>query len=108
MKSVVFVLVLTVFLSGCATQKDWVATGGSRSDGIVKLSFEEASLERAELNEQQGIDMAKKRCLSWGYSGAEAFGGVTRTCNLANGYGCLQWFVTKEYQCTGKPSSTDK
>lgn len=44
--------------------------------------------------------MATQRCQSWGYQGAEAFGGVTRQCNQFGGFnGCARWTVTKEYQC---------
>ncbi len=30
---------LTIIFSGCAVQKELVPTGGSRADGIVKLSY---------------------------------------------------------------------
>ncbi|WP_454261926.1 YecR family lipoprotein [Pseudoxanthomonas mexicana] len=39
---------------------------------------------------------------TWGYTGAEAFGGVTQQCNMPGGMGgCQRWLVTKEFQCTG-------
>jgi hypothetical protein len=88
-------------LVGCVTMKHWSATGGSRADGVVRLSFEHTNFEKPQLNEDQAVSLATQRCRSWGYSGAEAFGGVTRQCNQANGYGCISWMVTKEYQCTG-------
>ena len=87
---------------GCAATKEWSATGGSRSDGTVKLSYEVGEFEKAQLSESQGLGLATQRCQTWGYSGAEAFGGVTRQCNLGGGFGgCSRWFITKEYQCTG-------
>lgn len=101
---IAFVLAM-VFLAGCATNKEWTATGGSRSDGVVRLSYDYGPMEVPKLQEQQAIDLASKRCGTWGYSGAEAFGGVTRTCNLHDGFGgCNQWLVTKEFQCTGSAS----
>lgn len=98
----IFVAIIAVLLGGCAVTKDWSATGGSRSDGVVRLSYEVSEFEQAQLNEQQGINLATQRCKTWGYTGAEAFGGVTRQCNARGGFGgCASWVVTKEYQCLG-------
>jgi len=95
-------VVVMVGLAGCATTKEWVATGGSRSDGVVKLSFEYGLFENPKVNEQQGLDLAYSRCAAWGYSGAQAFGGTTRVCtNLGQNGVCYSWLVTREYQCTG-------
>jgi len=89
-------------VTGCAVHKDWAATGGSRSDGTVRLSYEVGEFEKPQLSERQAIMLASKRCKAWGYKGAEAFGGVTRQCNQFGGFnGCSNWMVTKEYQCTG-------
>ena len=98
-------LVSTLFLSGCIampTQKQWTATGGSRADAVVRLSYEYGQYEQPQVNEQEALDLATARCKSWGYSGAEAFGGVTRQCNQTGRYGCENWLVTKEFQCTGQ------
>ena len=95
-------VLLALFVSGCASTKQWAATGGSRADGVVRLAYEVGNFERAELDEQQAIDLASRRCATWGYAGAEAFGGITRHCNMPGGLGgCARWLVTKEYQCTG-------
>ena len=102
MKVLLPTVISILLLSGCVIPKDWSATGGSRADGVVRLSYEEAALEIAELNEQQAISLATQRCKVWGYGGAEAFGGVTRQCNSPSGMGgCSRWLVTKEFQCTG-------
>ena len=88
--------------SGCVTTKEWSATGGSRADGVVRLSYEVGAMEQAQLSESQAITMATRRCATWGYTGAEAFGGTTRQCNQPGGFGgCATWLVTKEFQCTG-------
>jgi hypothetical protein len=101
MKLVAALFVVTM-VAGCATQKEWSATGGSRSDGVVRLSYEAGSMEQPQLDERQGVALATRRCQTWGYTGAEAFGGVTRRCNIPGGLGgCAQFVVTKEYQCTG-------
>lgn len=100
------VVAVAVLLSGCAVHKEWVATGGSRSDGIVRLSYEVGEFEKPQLDEAQGIRVATQRCAVWGYSGAEPFGGHTRQCNMFGGAlnPCAQWMVTREYQCTGNGS----
>ena len=101
-------LSLTI-LSGCASQKHWSATGGSKSDGTVRLSYEVGEFEKPEVNESQGRRLAKRRCQSWGYSDADAFGGTTRQCQQGGGFsGCQRWLVTKEYQCVGTESRSNQ
>lgn len=87
---------------GCAVQKQWVPVGGSRSDGTVKLSYEYGMFENPQLSAQQGLEAAAARCKAWGYSNADAFGGVQRNCTSRDQYGsCTYWIVSAEYQCTG-------
>jgi len=88
-------------LQGCAVQKQLVATGGSRADGTVKMSYEFGMFEKPVINVQQGLQSAIKRCESWGYTGAEAFGGQTKLCNAYGGGNFNNWLVTMEFQCTG-------
>jgi hypothetical protein len=95
-------LVAALSVAGCATAKEWVATGGSRADGVVKLSYQYGLFERPQVSAQQGLELAKSRCTAWGYSGAEAFGGVIRVCNNYGSSGCISWLVTAEYQCLGR------
>jgi len=77
------------------------ATGGSRSDGIVRLSYEYGAFNKVHIDEATALETARERCHAWGYKEAEAFGGITRQCQASNMYGCVRWTVTKEYQCTG-------
>lgn len=95
-------LLLILGLTGCVTSKEWVATGGSRSDGIVRLSYEYGMFEQPQVNEEQAVKLATGRCAAWGYTGAEAFGGITRNCSSPTYSGCNAWIVTKEYQCVGR------
>jgi hypothetical protein len=97
-----FVLVTAlVGLAGCATVSQMAATGGSRADGIVRLSYEYGAFNKVQIDEVTALETARQRCVTWGYKDAEAFGGVTRQCQASNMYGCVRWTVTKEYQCTG-------
>lgn len=88
-------------LGACATAKTWQATGGSRADGTVRLSYEFSMFESPVVDEAQAQVLAAQRCAVWGYSGAEAFGGVTRQCTQPSSSGCQTTLVTKEFQCTG-------
>lgn len=98
--SVIFTIV-ALNITGCATPKEWRAIGGSRSDGVVKLAFNYNDVrEDPVLDAQQGLNLAKTKCLAWGFKDAEAFGGAVETCN-GNPIDCHHWLVTKEYQCLG-------
>ena len=100
------VFFLTIVVSACfpimPQQKQWAATGGSRSAAVVRLSYEYASYEIPKVSQQEALELATARCRSWGYSEAEPFGGETRTCNQYSGGGCANWLVTKEFQCIGR------
>jgi outer membrane lipoprotein SlyB len=102
MKIFALATVVILTLSGCATTKSWSATGGSRADATVRLSYEYGAYENPQTNETEAINLATARCKTWGYTGAEAFGGVTQQCNMPGGMGgCQRFLVTKEFQCTG-------
>lgn len=87
-------------LAGCATVSQMQATGGSRSDGIVKLSFEYGMFDKIQIDEAAALQIARQRCGVWGYTDADPFGGVVRQCQHYSSLGCTHYFVTKEYQCT--------
>lgn len=97
------VLFFSLGLAGCATTKEWGATGGSRADGTVKLSYQYGLFEKPQVSAQQGIELAKSKCAAWGYTDAEPFGAATRSCNNYSTSGCNSWLVTAEYQCLGSP-----
>ena len=102
MRLIVFVLGTSLLVTGCASTKQWSATGGSRADATVKLSFNYGPFEKPTTSEAEAINLATARCKTWGYTGAEAFGGSTQQCTMPGGMGgCSQFTVTKEYQCTG-------
>ena len=94
-------------LNGCATQKEWQAEGGSRSDGTVRLAFEHGAFEKPVYEHQQGIALAAQKCAAWGYSGAEAFGTTESICVQPDPtIGCMRFRVTAEFQCTGTPAAS--
>lgn len=103
MRKLIIVCAAIAALTGCAAQKTLMPTGGSRADGTIKLSYEFTAFEVPTVDQQQGIDVATKRCAAWGYSGTEAFGGSTKSCANYSMGSCNAWLVTVEYQCTGTP-----
>jgi len=92
---------VALLLGACSTNKELVATGGSRADGTIQLSYEVGAFQKANLSFEQGIATARERCRAWGYSDAEPFGGQTRQCQAPSQYGCMQWFISMNYQCLG-------
>ena len=108
MKLALCILIITILTSGCATtvHRDWTATGGSRSDGIVRLSVVQREFENVQVNEQQALRLARQRCQAWGYSGAQAFGGTRNECLQWGGVfvDCAVLQVNREFQCTGQPA----
>jgi hypothetical protein len=92
-----------VCLAGCAVQKEWTATGGSRADGTVELAYEYGAFQKPQVDDTQGVDLASSMCAGWGYTGSQPFGPM-RKCEAVNGYGsCISWLVTRKYQCLGAP-----
>ena len=89
-------------ISGCATPVRPVATGGSRADATVDMSFEFGEMQKPIVDWNQAQVDAGKRCAVWGYTGAESFGGQKNQCLQAGGLsGCQRMGVTMTYQCTG-------
>jgi hypothetical protein len=104
--ALIVVAASVVCIASCATQKEWTATGGSRADGTVDLSYQYGELQAPQEDTEQGVTLASTTCAEWGYSGAQAFGGQTKQCSQLGGLsGCLLWTVTRKYQCTGAPST---
>lgn len=102
--SIVTLALLASLTTGCATtvNKTLQATGGSRADGMVEMSFEHTWLEKPVVQWEQGKITAGERCRAWGYDRAEPFGGASTQCKQYNGFGdCMQAVVTIRYQCIG-------
>ena len=101
MKNIITILILILLtLTSCATVKIPVPTGGSKSDGIINLSYQYGSFEDPQVDWTKAKATAKNSCARWGYKAAEAFGGATSTCvNYSPQYGCNRTQVNIKYQC---------
>lgn len=100
-KKLLVILTSALLLSGCATPKQMIPTGGSKSDGTVRMGYSYGMFEKPVVDASQGLAAAKSRCAAWGYSGSEPFGGFTSHCTQPSSSGCMETTVTVEYQCTG-------
>ena len=101
MKTVTASILMTV-LTACAvnTPKNYGAQGGSKSDGTVKMAYTYGAFEKPIVDEAQALRDAQKRCISWGYKGAESFDFESKVCQSMDSYGsCYLWLVSKEFQC---------
>ena len=102
MRNKLFVLVSCLLLTACAVNKNLEATGGSRADGTIELSYDYDQYESPITNPDQGLQTAMSRCRAWGYKDAEAFGGARTSCSMPGGMGgCSRYLVTVKYQCLG-------
>ncbi|WP_237673833.1 YecR family lipoprotein [Vreelandella profundi] len=99
MLKVTLTALAVVMLAGCASPKTMQATGGSKSDGTVEMSYEYGPFESPQVNTAQGVKAAEQRCQAWGYSSAEAFGGGLSQCVNPGGGMCNLTRVTHTYQC---------
>ena len=98
----IFSIGFIILLSSCQTVKYITATGGSKADATVKLSYQYGQFDQVKIDTNHAIQIAIKRCSVWGYTSAEAFGGSTSICQEYNRYGnCVRTLVTTEYQCIG-------
>ncbi len=104
MKHALVPLAILLTLSGCAVTKEYSATGGSRSDGTIDLSYQYDVFQKPQVSEEQGAKIAIDKCRKWGYSEAEPFGSKLRNCLQQNAHGtCLLTQVVVKYQCLGNP-----
>jgi hypothetical protein len=91
---------LVLNLAACATTEQWNVTGGDRSEGVVRVSYEYPEFEQPELSDEQAMQIAASRCNGWGYEDAEPIAGQIRQCGNLDGSNCTLWTVTREYRCT--------
>lgn len=100
MKLLILCVLSIALSSGCAVQKSYGASGGSKADGIVKMSYSYGGMDMPNADPLEALNKAIARCKVWGYASAEAFEYESKLCQARSEYGCSAWMVTKEFQCT--------
>ena len=90
-----------LIISACATDNKFRPTGASRADGIVQLSYDYVLSDRPVLDWVSAQNTAEERCASWGYAGAQKFGGGRQICLTQDIFGrCKSFHVNVAYHCT--------
>lgn len=106
------VFFICISLVGCTkTIKTLKATGGSRADGVVELSYGVGAFENPEILWDKAIEIATEACQGWGYEIAKPFGGSSSDCQVQGdfGSGCVYFLITYKYQCiSSRKSVKDK
>jgi hypothetical protein len=102
MKKLLAVVAIALSVTGCATHKNWEANGGSKSDGVITISYLYGEYESPESSAVQGDKVAIHRCKLWGFDSAESFSMGSERCNSRWGSqgACKEYLVSKTYQCT--------
>lgn len=102
MQKVIVATLAIMILSGCSVRKEMVPMGGSKADGTVRMGYTVGQFEKPVVDLNQATLLAGQKCKTWGYEGAEPFGGQTVQCGQTDGWGsCIVSNVSVEYQCTG-------
>lgn len=98
---VIAVVSASGIIAGCAVDKNYYAIDGSRADGTVALAYDYGSFEEPVVNRQQGRELAKNKCVRWGYVDAEPFGGYSQACISPSKLGCDRVQIIEKFQCLG-------
>ncbi|BAJ01946.1 YecR-like lipofamily protein [Shewanella violacea] len=92
-------LAIVLATSGCVGKKDWQAAGGSKAEGIIKLSYTFSGNRNPQADDEQALKVAEERCQLWGFTGARPFQFVDVRCQRTHGASCGTHIVTKAFQC---------
>jgi len=92
-------------LTACVSTQHWSTSGGSRADGLVRVSYEYREFHEPTLSDAQAEQLAASRCSAWGYESAQPVAGQLRECSNRDGGNCDLWTVTREFQCRTQASS---
>lgn len=100
MKKLYILFCLCVFATSCKTIVYMDTTGGSKSGGVVELSYNTSWIDIPEVQWEDAQRKAVNTCKDWGYRSAKRFGAGIKDCT---GYdeqlGCTDWRIIYKYQC---------
>ncbi len=100
MKNLFFVAAL-MLLTGCTITKEPEVGDVNPTTGVVRLTFNEAVLQKARYDDYTTHGTAARQCQQMGFSDAVAYGQPIYTCSVFSGSICLNEKVTLQYQCRG-------
>ena len=94
-----FLMATMILCSGCATKVTNAATGGSKADGMVEMSYEYGMFATPVVNWKLARRTATRVCRGSGYARSQALGGQIARCTAYITYGnCLRHLVTARCQ----------
>ena len=76
MKKLIVTVFIAATLSGCAVQAKYYGVSGSKADGTVSIGYDGSSYTITKQNLPEAQQLAAAKCRIWGFTDAEAFGGV--------------------------------
>ena len=89
-------------LNACAFKTDVPTAAQRKAAGIIVLSYESPNFASAQAEEQEGVNLATKKCVQLNYTAAEPQGHASKECSNKADYWsgrCNVWTVTRQYQC---------
>jgi hypothetical protein len=92
-------LFLALGVAGCTTYKLWTESDSDERAGMIQLSYEYRRFENPQVDERGGVEMAKERCVGWGYANSALRDGEASTCVDGTKNDCSKWRVTRTYRC---------
>lgn len=100
MKSL-FLVASLMLLAGCTITKEPEVSDVNPTTGVVRLTFNEAVLQKARFDDYTTHGTATRQCQQMGFAEATAYGQPIYTCSLTSGSVCLNETITLQYQCRG-------
>jgi hypothetical protein len=95
-------LAAALLLGACSLfQTDMPTAAQRKAAGLISLSYESPNFASIQAEEQEGLNLATKKCAQLNYTAAEPQGHASKECsNTADWTGrCTVWTVTRQYQC---------
>jgi hypothetical protein len=97
----IFIAALSVPILSCTpVLKTATPVGGSKADGIIHMSYVDGAFENVTVDWETTHEMAKDRCVGWGYKEAKIFGQIISVCQISDSGICYSSIKTVTYQCT--------
>ena len=89
---------LALAVCACTTYKLWSETDSDERAGMIQLSYEYRRFENPQVDDRGGNEMAKERCIGWGFASARRESEENK-CLDGTKSDCAKWRVTREYRC---------
>jgi hypothetical protein len=104
-------IVALLLLNACAFQTAVPTAAQRKAAGIIVLSYESPNFASQPAEDQEGVNLATKKCAQLNYTTAEPLGHAGKECSIKADYmtgRCNVWTITRQYQCknlaeTAKP-----